>query len=192
MAGPIGRQGPLPAPPGVAGARSYGAGGAAVGGGWGGGPSSPAGGAPPTPQAVPIAFPPEYMPPLRSTDFQLFGANAGQVIASGVVELDSIQLPAQNVGIIRSVTLGVGALTADANIHWRVTVGGGPAPGLWGDMTIAPRGAAFVSVSYLPEEVWIRLPRGTNVALTVQVVAGAGAYNVSGQLHGWSWPEGQA
>lgn len=174
-----------PVPPGIV--PREGGGGGAGGSARAGGSGYAPGGALPSPDArgPQFSFPPAYFPPEGATDFFVFGVQGAQV-AGTTAALGSVQLPQASRGVIRSVTVGIGNMTAAADVLWRITLDGAPAPGGWGSIRLAPRGAAFVSASFSPDECFIRVPVGATVALESVVVAG-GPFDMSGQLHGWSW-----
>lgn len=142
--------------------------------------------------AYPVAFqielPTEARPP-QATDFQIAGTLAGRTAANttpgaaGALFPSSFQLPANQVGVLKSISLLANGLLVTSNIRWRLRFNGGLVAG-WSDLTINPRAAGSVELSFTPEETSIPVPEGALVDFVVQVLD-AGTYQVSVQAHGW-------
>lgn len=153
---------------------SAGAGGAAAGS-----PFPAPGGAP-----AAWAFPPEYFPPEGATDFLLQGTAAGLVVGAPTV-LATFQVPAGDRAVVRSVVLGVNDYTAIGNVRFALLANGNALP-CWGDMRMPPQAAAFCALSFGPDETCIRVTAGSQLQLTVEVLAG-GPFGASASAHGWHW-----
>lgn len=156
---------------------------APAGDGGGGGPG--AGFAPPPP-APALQVPPWFLvKPPEAADFTACGRVAGLTSAAGQTVLtgSTVQIPANNVPVIRSLTLEVNNLLSTSDIDWRLRVNGNPVEG-WAPLTVFPRSAATITVAYGPEETFIILPEGALIDVTAQV-HDAGTYDVGAHLHGW-------
>ena len=128
---------------------------------------------------------PEIFPHPEARDLL---ANGGQValnLAAGAVVLCQFQVPGGRVGVLRDVNIQVNAMLGTTNVRFRLRQAGAIIPG-WGDMTIAPRIAASVTASSLPESTLVRIGEGALLTLEAQVLD-AGAYDVYGSFHGWHY-----
>lgn len=132
-----------------------------------------------------VGLPVQVKPP-SGVDFNMDGTQAGITSASGIVTLDTFQVPPGNVGVVRSFSLLANGLLTTSDIRWALLFDGVPVPG-WNSLTINPRSGGSVEVSYTPDETYIRTPEGSLLAWTVQVLDG-GTYQVSVSAHGWFYP----
>lgn len=139
--------------------------------------------------APPIQFSvglPSVVKPPGGVDFQLDGTAAGLTAASGSVELASFQIPPGNVGAIRSLALLANGLLVSSDLRWTLLLDAVAVPG-WNNLTINPRSAGSVELTYAPEETYIRAPEGALVSIRVRVLD-AGTYQLSAAVHGWFFP----
>lgn len=141
-------------------------------GGGGGGPSF-------TLQAPTTERPP------GARDFNTFGTLAGLTAASGltVFPTAAFQIPAGNVGVVRSFLLLVNGLLVSSDVRFDLLYDTSPVDG-WNRLTINPRAAASVEISWTPEETYIPVPEQATVGWRAQVLD-AGTYQVSVAMHGW-------
>ena len=92
----------------------------------------------------------------------------------------SFQLPANSIGVIRSIDLYINATLTTTNVTWSLEVNGAAVPG-YGQMTIFPRVAQSVSRGF---DSLVFLPQGALITVTVTNVDGA-AYQVGASYQGW-------
>lgn len=131
---------------------------------------------------------PDYFPPLDATDFFIQGTLANQTGPVTAQLGANVRLPESSPGVIRDVQLGISAMTAATVVSFGIFLNGAPAPGGWGALTIAPRAAGYVSLSFLPESTRILVGRGDLVQLFVTLTVG-GPSDLAMSIHGWLWPE---
>lgn len=135
-----------------------------------------------------VNLPTDSRPP-TATDFQIdgtLGARTAVNTAPGLptaVFPGAFQVPANNVAVIKSISLLANGLLVTSNIRWRLRYNAGLVAG-WSNLTINPRAAGSVELSFTPEETAIPVPEGALVDFVVQVLD-AGTYQVSVQAHGW-------
>lgn len=129
--------------------------------------------------------PPWVWMPAGGVDFQAFGSQAGLTAASGRVVLASAQIPPNRVGVIRSLSILANSLLTTSDIVWSLRFNGNNVSG-WDALTILPRSAGSVEVSWTPEETYIHAPEGSLVELSVEV-NDAGTYQLGASFHGWHY-----
>jgi hypothetical protein len=130
-----------------------------------------------------IGLPWQDRPP-TATDFQINATLAGVTAASGqLVFPGGVQLPQGTVGAIRSIGILANGLLVTSDIRWTLLFNQAAVPG-WNNLTINPRAAASVELSYGPDETQIPVPDGNLIDVAVRVLD-AGTYQVSVVLHGW-------
>lgn len=156
---------------------------------WGGGGGGGGQLLPPAivPQGQRVIFPPEFMRPKDGKYFQAGGTTNIAGPSAFTTLGGTFQVPPSSMGIVRDVNLGVETMLATTNIVWRIRVDGSPVEG-WNALTLAPRASAFVSASFLPESTYITVPSGAVVDVQA-IVNDAVAYNVTGQVRGWFYPQ---
>lgn len=165
------------------GGRRGGGGGFAAGGGGGGG------GLPPSPSIGNVVIsPPTVERPPEATDFNTFGTLASRDNANTPAFFPTAQfiIPATNVGVVRSVSILANALLTTSDIRWTLFSNRSPVPG-WTELTINPRSAGSVEVSWGPFETFIPVDEGATLEWQVTVLD-AGTYQVSVAMHGWFYP----
>lgn len=135
-------------------------------------------------QAFAVA-PPYVTKPPNGVDFQDFGTVAGVTSASGAVLLASFQVPSNDVAVIRTVSILANGLLTTSDIVWSFRFDGNTVTG-WDALTINPRAAGSVEVTWSPEETYIHVPEGALVELVARVNDG-GTYQLSGSFHGWHY-----
>ena len=171
------------------------------------GPPSGGGSGPSTGPGVPIAFPADIFPPPGGLDFNQFGQSQaldtaattspatgplGIVLVPGITASFtgnglSFQVPPLNIAVVRDVSIFVNAMVITTDIRWRLTQDGSIIPG-W-ELSISPRAAGSVEISFIPQSTLVRIREGALIELAIEVVD-AGTYQAGGQFHGWVWPPG--
>lgn len=129
-----------------------------------------------------VALPIVEKPP-GASDFNIAGTLAARNIANSPSTLATFQIPANSVAAIRAISILANALLVTSDIRWILRFNGVAVTG-WNALTINPRAAGSVEVSWTPEETFIRVPEGSLVSWDVNVVD-AGTYQLSVQFHGW-------
>ena len=135
-----------------------------------------------------VALPSVDKPP-HATDFNLFGTLAGANIAttSPPARLTTFNVPPNRVAVIRSISILANSLAVTSDIRWTLLFDDGAVPG-WNSLTINPRAAGSVEVSWTPEETYIDVPEGSEIGVDVRVLDGGGPYQLSVSVHGWHYP----
>lgn len=135
-----------------------------------------------------VQLPTDQRPP-GATDFNMDGTLAGRTSVNtapglpGSIFPGAFQVPQNNVAVIKSISLLVNGLLVTSNIRWRLRFNGGFVTG-WSNLTINPRAAGSVELSFTPDETAIPVPEASLIDWVVQVLD-AGTYQVSVQTHGW-------
>lgn len=131
--------------------------------------------------------PPYVERPTTAKDFFMSGTQTGRVIANTPSEFPgSFTVPSNNVGVIRSVSILANSLLITSEILWTLRFNGTAVEG-WNLLTITPRAAGSIEVSFTPQETFIPVPEGSRISWDVRVVD-AGTYQVSVTTHGWFYP----
>lgn len=149
-----------------------------AGGGGGGGYGAP---------AFVIGAPYVEKPP-GARDFNLFSTLAARtsVNTPALFPTAQFQIPAGNVGVIRAVSLLVNNLLVTSDVRFDLLFNESAVVG-WNNLTVNPRAAGSVEVSWTPEETFIMIPEGSVIDWRVRVID-AGTYQVSVGYHGWFYP----
>lgn len=159
-------------------------------GGRSGGSSGPAGGSYGGGSMVApnyVVGPPTVERPPQASDFFSTSVLAGLTNANTPVAFpDTVQIPPNNVAVIRSVSILANNLLITSDIRWTLFYNGVSVPG-WNALSIAPRAAGSIEVSFTPEETFVPVPEGAVISWGVTVVD-AGTYQVSVTTHGWFYP----
>ncbi|MGE0161061.1 MAG: hypothetical protein AB7T31_16820 [Gemmatimonadales bacterium] len=134
-----------------------------------------------------VGAPTVERPPLAQ-DFNLFGTLASRTAANTPALFTGarFQIPAGRVGVIRSLSILANSLLVTSDVRWAVLFNANAEPG-WNALTINPRAAGSVEVSWTPEETFIPVPEGATIDFRVTVLD-AGTYQVSVAAHGWHYP----
>lgn len=148
-------------------------------------PPSRALGVPLGPSQLVVRHPDEFAPYPGARFFNPFGSQAGLTAAGGEVQLAAIQLEANMVGIVRSLTLNVNTMLTTSNIQFTLRLNQNPVLG-FDRYAPFPRVAASVSVAWGPDEMAVRAEPGALISLTVRVIDG-GTYQVGGSFGGWQY-----
>ncbi len=136
-----------------------------------------------------VVFPPTVQRPPSAKDFNpldfVSGLDAGgsPVRPAGL----QVEIPSANVAVIRSLTLNINDMVPTTDVVWRLLFDGSPVQG-WSPVTIFPRNAASVAVSWTPEETFIPVPEGADIAVELEV-RDTGSYDVGASYHGWWYPQ---
>lgn len=121
--------------------------------------------------------------PPGASDFNIFGTLAARTTVNTPAQLASFQVPSNNVAAIRAISILANGLLVTSDIVWALKYNGVAVTG-WNRLTINPRAAGSVEVSWPPEETFIRVPEGSLVTFDVEVLDG-GTYQLSVAFHGW-------
>lgn len=168
------------------GAGKKGRGGFVPSGPWAGGASSAPEPAPS--QDISIA-PPWEVRPAMAREINVDASGTGFVSGTTLIPGSPFTVPAQNLGIIRSVVLSLNNMLTTSAISWTLRSNGSAIEG-WNQITIFPRNAGSVSVAYGPDETYIYLEEGVTVDAQVTVgAADPNAYQAGVTLHGWTYPK---
>ena len=126
-------------------------------------------------------LPAYFMPPPTAQDFS---ASANQSVGPGptVVTIATFRIPRGAVGVIRSINFNINNMLATTIVALALTINEGVASG-W-SYNVFPRAAASVSLSFGPEETFIKVPDGSLVGFQV-TLTDAGTYIIGGLFHGW-------
>lgn len=135
------------------------------------------------PRAAFVVNLPTVDKPPTATDFNTFGTAAGLTALNTPAELAAFQVPANSVGVIRSISILANALLTTSDIIWTLRFNGVAVSG-WDALTINPRAASSVEVSWVPEETFILVPEGSRISFEATVRDG-GTYQLSVGFHGW-------
>lgn len=129
-----------------------------------------------------VALPSVDKPP-QASDFNMFGTLAARTSANTPAEIAAFQIPPNTVGSIRSISVLANALLVTSDIIWTLKYNDVAVQG-WNELTINPRAAGSVEVSWVPEETFIWVPEGSRISFDV-TVRDAGTYQLSVSAHGW-------
>lgn len=147
-------------------------------------PQSRATGSPFGPASVMVRTPQEFPPP-GAVSFNLFGSATVTNAANSSPASLGFTLPPGSVGVVRGLTINANTLTAASDVRFWLLVNNSPPPG-WNALTIFPRPAASVSVSWDSGQIVVPIPDNGNVQLQLGVGAGdAGSYLLGGSIFGW-------
>lgn len=114
----------------------------------------------------------------------------GQVLASVgnknnvLVTASDIDVPDNNLGVITGVSLQIANMLSTSLISWSLLINDA-APQGYGNMTIFPRNAPFVSNGFTCK---LRF-NGSAKIRVVYSVADGGTYDIGASYSGWFWPE---
>lgn len=160
----------------------------------GGGGFRPRPGAPPAPaggirgaelsRTIP---PPSWIRPPQAAEINVNADGVGFNNATTPAPIPGaqFQVPVNNVGVIRSLVLSVNNMLATSQLLWQLLFDGRPVQG-WSRLTIFPRAAGSVSVSYGPDETFIPVPDGAGIDVQVVVdPADGNTYQAGVSYHGW-------
>lgn len=139
--------------------------------------------------AVALLAPPTVWKPQGAIDFNRFGTLTARTSANtpALFTPDAdFQVPPGNVGVIRSVSILANSLLVTSDIRWTLLFNATGAAG-WTGLTINPRAAGSVEVSWTDGETYIVTPEGALIQWSVRV-NDAGTYQVSVAYHGWFYP----
>ena len=98
--------------------------------------------------------------------------------------------PQNSIGYIRSIQFDINDVVATTLVTFSLLFNEAPVPG-WNNIRVFPRVASSVSISYGPEETFIRVPDGQTIALRV-TVTDANTYVVGALYHGWHFSKSLA
>ncbi len=135
-----------------------------------------------------VVGPPTVERPPEAADFFLSDTLTGRTSANtpAVFPLATFQIPPNNVGVIRSISILANSLLVTSDIRWSLLFNDVPVTG-WNSLTIAPRAAGSIESSFVPDETFIPIPEGSSISWSTLVVD-AGTYQLSITYHGWFYP----
>lgn len=123
--------------------------------------------------------------PPTATDFQIQATITGATnLNTPAAFANAFTIPQGNVGVVRSFVPLINALVITSDIRWTLREDSAAVPG-WDEITINPRNAASVELSYGPDETYPILQEGATVDVLLTVVDGGGPYQASITVHGW-------
>lgn len=127
---------------------------------------------------------PEIYPIPAATEFNILAQKATTIVEAGVDIGLTVDVPPNNVAIIRGVNLYISDMTTATNVSWTVTLNGAPAQG-FNNLSIFPRNSPFVSNSF---DAFVRVGQGIKIRVVYTNTDG-GSYTVGAALSGWWWPQ---
>jgi hypothetical protein len=154
----------------------------------------PRGGGAVLPKHVPI-YMPEVYPIPDATEFNPQGSQATAAVETGQINLTPatgvenvptgiIQLPRNNVGIIRGFSISITNMLTTTDLSWSLLINGAPAGG-YGTLKLFPRASSFVGNSF---DCFIRVPTGAQISVVYRNTDG-GTYVIGASVSGWYWSE---
>lgn len=126
---------------------------------------------------------PDIYPIPGASEFNILVTKSTTVAETADIGL-TLDVPANNIGIIRSVTISVSDMLTTTVVSWTVQVNGAPAQGYFG-LSMYPRVSPFVSNAF---DSFIHIPQGGKVRVQYTNTDG-GSYTVGASIGGWFWPE---
>jgi len=128
---------------------------------------------------------PEVFPIPAATEFNVVVSKASAGAETNVDIGIVLDLPQNNIGIVRGVSLYINNMLTTTNVTWTLRFNGAPVPG-YNNLSIFPRAAPSVANSF---DSFVRIPQGNpmQVRVTYSNIDGA-AYTVGAALSGWFWP----
>lgn len=151
-------------------------------------------GPPPAPlppaRSMEVPVPWGIRPPMaREITVNASGTGFTNANTPAVIAGSAFTIPADNVGVLRSLVLSVNTLLTTSLLAWVLRFAGNPVEG-WANLTVFPRNAGSVSDAYGPEETYIFVPEGTTIDVQILVQPGdANTYQAGVAYHGWSYPK---
>lgn len=127
---------------------------------------------------------PEIFPIPAASEFNTLVTKQTTAIESNIDIGLALNIPANNIAIIRGVALFISDMTAATNVTWTLLTNNGPESG-YANLFIFPRVAPFVSNAY---DSFIRVDNGQTVRAIYSNLDG-GTYNIGIQVSGWWWPK---
>lgn len=134
-----------------------------------------------------VVGPPTVQRPPDATDFFTSPTLTGRTLANSPSLFGGvIQIPRNNVAVIRSISILANGLVITSDLVWTLQFNQVAVTG-WNRLTINPRAAGSIEVSFVPEETFIPVPEGAVISWLFRVLDGA-TYQVSVNTHGWFYP----
>ena len=133
-------------------------------------------------------LPARFMPPPTAQDF-VASANVSVGPGPVTVNIASFTIPRGSVGVIRSINFNINSMLVTTVVAFALMLNQGVAPG-W-SVNVFPRVAASVSISFGPEETFIKVPDGSLVDLRI-TLTDAGTYLIGSTFHGWHFSKSVA
>lgn len=133
-----------------------------------------------------MVLPPDWFPSPEATYFSLSGRQSVAGPTAAPVVLAAFTVPANSVGAVRDLNIATIPMVPTDDITWRVLVDGAPVPG-W-SIPLAPRPAASVVASFLPESTRIFVPAGSTISIDVSRTDANTSLLVA-DARGWFYPQ---
>lgn len=127
---------------------------------------------------------PDIYPIPGASEFNILVTKATSAVETNTDIGITLDVPPNNIGIIRSLTLSISDMLTTTVVTWTVNVNGGPAPGYF-NLSMYPRVSPFVSNAF---DSFIHIPQGGKVRVVFTNTDG-GSYTVGASIGGWFWPE---
>lgn len=127
---------------------------------------------------------PEVYPIPAAQEFNPVVSKATSAVETSVDTGLSVQVPPNNVAIIRGFTIFITNMVATTNVSYTLRVNGTPQPG-FSNVSIFPRAAPYVGNGF---DAMIRVPQGGLVTATYSNGDG-GTYTIGVAVSGWWWPQ---
>lgn len=134
-----------------------------------------------------VVFPPSIYPPKEGRGIFVEGNQAALTAANTPVVLARFQVPPNDVGFIREVSLVINNMLITTNIIFTLRQDGGGISG-YTNMRVSPRAAASVSATLPAENTVIFINDGALIELVATVVD-AGTYQLGATFRGWHLPK---
>lgn len=126
---------------------------------------------------------PEIYPIPGANEFNVLAQKATVAVETADIGL-VVDLPPNNIGIIRGINLYISDMLTSTVVSWTVQVNGAPATG-FNNLVIFPRNSPFVSNSF---DAFIRVGQGQKIRVNYTNTDG-GSYTVGAAVSGWWWPQ---
>ena len=129
-----------------------------------------------------------YLPTIEpipgASEFNPQATKATNVVEANVDIGLTLDVPPNNIGIIRGVQLFILDMLTTTVVTWTLTINGGPVQG-YTNLSIFARTAPFVGNSF---DSFINIPQGGKVRVIYTNTDG-GSYTIGAGISGWFWPQ---
>jgi len=155
-----------------------------MGGGAPGGAPGPGGS--PSGSGTTLDVPPFHQvkpPQAKAFKFNVSATGLNAANTPAIIPGGTFQIPAQNVGVVRSLSVGINNMLTTSNITFSLRFDETPVPG-WDNLVLFPRAATSVVAGWSPDETYEVTGEGVSVDILVNVLD-AGTYQIGTSLSGW-------
>lgn len=129
-----------------------------------------------------------YLPTIEpipgASEFNILATKATVAVETNVDIGLTLDLPANNIGIIRGVNLFILDMLTTTVLTWTLTINGGPVSG-YTNLQIFARTAPFVGNTF---DSFVNIPQGSKVRVVYTNTDG-GSYTIGAAISGWFWPQ---